>query len=797
MDNSIAHGTYALKQVIGRGAYGVVYRAVKRGTNKPCAIKQIEFEDESELNEHMLEIDLLKNLRHQNIVEYRGFIQKAHELYIILEYCARGSLRDILKHGPLLEDDTVNYVTQTLYGLQYLHEQGVIHRDIKAANLLLTEEGIVKLADFGVSTRINRMAMTYAGSPNWMAPEVMTGQGASTVSDIWSLGATVVELLTGNPPFHNLVNESACYAIVNEEYIPPLTLSAECRDFLSRCFQKNMFKRATAQELLAHIWLKKIQKPKSKINLAEYIEKDGKWDVDFVLDSNTDMTPSPTKSPIQEDLAPADFRTLSVDQLFIEHSTDSIVVGLIKTLNELTAIKADATASGSLSNRTFEILKYDKQFNHTALKEKFIDNGGTPLLISLRFESVLAAFFEKSVKLLIQCGILSHFDSLKNSRLTVLVSYCYRTLTSHDIWNQWCLSHKDKISACVNAELTSTKYIEAEKLLIHVSMIKDFPLSVPKLMLFAKKYKHLQHCIFTSLNNSIKRTIVNVPTSNLIHGKLFYEKSNFPVTIQEWLLEMITHVKRKATDPFVELCFHVCHLNNKSIELLMKDGHFLALTKTLLKSSNHSSLPWCLNLCSEYTKNLKAEDIGTMIDIGLSSLPIANCLPNSIEILLNCFNVAQQIESPIVLHNESVTIGNHNIPFSLLVASFYQDNGRFDKYITKYTKLCSLPVGGKICSEVLKQERFIGRIHELFGTFKTSLIIQIDLLKFLKVLVIQTNEQGKSSYCNKLETLAKFLSSNWKNTQTFTPIKQGHQKVGADSVLIHQLCQDIQNLIVM
>ncbi|CDO92842.1 unnamed protein product [Kluyveromyces dobzhanskii CBS 2104] len=795
MDNSLAHGTYALKQVIGRGAYGVVYRAVKRGTNKPCAIKQIEFEDESELNEHMLEIDLLKNLRNQNIVEYRGFIQKSHELYIILEYCSRGSLRDILKHGPLLEDDTVNYVTQTLHGLRYLHEQGVIHRDIKAANLLLTEDGVVKLADFGVSTRINRMAMTYAGSPNWMAPEVMTGQGASTVSDTWSLGATVVELLTGNPPFHNLVNESACYAIVNEEYIAPLTLSAECRDFLARCFQKNMFKRATAQELLGHSWLNRIRKPKSKINLAEYVEKDDKWDVDFVLDSNTDMTPSPTKSPVQEHLVPADFKTLSVDQLFIEHSTDSIVVELIKSLCETLTATGNVGSMEFVNTRTLDVLKYDRQFNHSALKKKFIENGGLPLLISLRLETVLLTFFDKNVKLLIQCGILSQFSDLKNPKLIVLVSYHYRSLTSHDMWNRWCLSYKSKISSAVNTELTSTKCNEAEKLLLHISMVKDFPLDISKLMILAKRYTHLQNCTFTSLNNSIKRTIVNVPTSNLIHGKLFYEKSNFAQSITQWLLEMIPQVVYKATEPFVELCFHVCHLNNKSITLLMKDGLFLALTKRLLKSSSNSSLPWCLNLCSEYAKKLKADHIGTMIEIGVSSLSIANCLPNSIEIILNCYNVAQQIDLPIVVHKETITIGKYNVPLDLLVASFYQDNGRFDKYITKYTKFCSLPVASQVCVEVLDQERFIGRIHELFGRFKTSLIIQIDLLKFLKVLVIQINEQGTSSEDEKLQVLSKFLTSNWNSKENFTPIKQGHQRVGADSVLIQQLCQDIQHLI--
>ena len=802
MDGSIVHGTYALKQVIGRGAYGVVYRAVKRGSSKPVAIKQIEFEDESELNEHMLEIDLLKNLRHENIVEYRGFIQKAHELYIILEYCSRGSLRDLLKQGPLLEEDTVNYVRQTLQGLQYLHEQGVIHRDIKAANLLLTEDGVVKLADFGVSTRINRMAMTYAGSPNWMAPEVMTGQGASTVSDIWSLGATVVELLTGNPPFHNLVNESACYAIVNEEYIPPLTLSAGCQEFLSQCFQKNMFKRATAPELLQHPWLQQenFQKQRSKINLAEYIEKDDKWDADFVLDSDTDMTPSPTKVTEKlRKLQGEDFRTLSVDELFIDHSLDAITAQLLQSLLELqaetTKNKRKNDDFNAIKNRAYDIFKYDKQFNHSSLKEKFVDTGGVSLLISLQFESLLSMFFDKSIKLLIQCGILFHMNTLRDSRLVVLVSYGYRSLTSPEIWNEWCLKHKKKISECINTELGSTKYIEAEKLLIHVSLLKDFPLDISRLMLYAKKYKHLQHCIYTCLNNSIKRSISNIPTSNMIHGKLVYEKSNFPSHVMEWLLEMIPVLKKRAIEPFVELCFHVCHLNNKSIAELMRDGQFFSLTKSLLQSSNNNCLPWCLNLCSEYAKDLKQDNIGTMLDIGMSSLTVGHCLHNSIEIILNCVNVAQLNHLEISLSTDNIIIGDGSIPLQNLVESFYQDNGRYDKFITKFTKLCSLPIGSQICIGVFEQERFVGRIYELFDRFKTSLIIQIDLLKFLKVLVIQINDKNKLSQPDKRKKLLKFLSHNWNTTDSVTPIKQTQQRVGADSVLIQQLCQDIENLI--
>lgn len=789
MDPNGQNGRYALKQVVGRGAYGVVYRAVNRGTKEVCAIKQIQYDDESELNAHMLEIDLLKNLRHENIVEYQGFIQKSHELYILLEYCGRGSLRDIIKKGPLVEIICVDYIRQTLKGLQYLHDQGVIHRDIKAANLLLTEEGVVKLADFGVSTRINRMAMTYAGSPNWMAPEVMTGQGASTVSDIWSLGATVVELLTGNPPFHNLVNESACYAIVNEEYIPPLTLSIQCQKFLSRCFQKNMFRRASAEELLRHEWLQE-DSSKSHINLAEYVEKDTTWDEDFVLDSNTEMAPSPTKSISRPHLRQTDFKNITADQMFGTFSLDEIAMQLLIFLQSIKQTKSQK------NEKTFEILRYDKRFNHSKLKKRLVDIGGLSTMVNLQMEAILCAYFDSEFPLLLQCGISSHFENFKNSRLIVLIAYSYRSVVSRDTWNQWCLEYNEKLATSIESELVGMKPMEAEKLLIFVSQVPDFTFNISKLMRLVKEHDYLQQCTFISFNHLLRGSVSSAPASNLLHGKLFYEKSNFPESVIQWLLEMIPLVKEKTMEQFVELCFHLCHLNNSSISQLMKHGQFLELTRSLLQSKDKVCIPWCLSLCTEVVKDLNENNLPSMFEIGISSLTESNCLSSSIEIILNCFNVAQQLDLPIIIEQQFVTIKDRKIPLHLLVSTFYQDNGRYDKFLTKYTKLCSISVGKYLCEQILKDDRFIGRIHELFGRFKTSLIIQIDILKFLKILAIQLTNEQKQAHSDKLTHLSQFLIHNWdSNVKNFTPIKQAHQRVGADSILIQQLCTDIRKLI--
>lgn len=117
-------------------------------------------------------------------------------------------------------------MSQALSGLLYLHEQGVIHRDIKGANILTTKEGLVKLADFGVATNAGNMhEASVVGTPYWMAPEVIEMSGASTASDIWSLGCTVIELLEGRPPYHKLQPMPALFRIVNDDH-PPLPTSA-------------------------------------------------------------------------------------------------------------------------------------------------------------------------------------------------------------------------------------------------------------------------------------------------------------------------------------------------------------------------------------------------------------------------------------------------------------------------------------------------------------------------------------------------------------------------------------------
>jgi serine/threonine protein kinase len=267
-----------------------VYKAFNWGTGEAVAVKQIKLADlpKSELRMIESEIDLLKNLHHDNIVKYIGFVKSVDCLNIILEYCENGSLHSICKaYGKFPENLVGVYMTQVLQGLEYLHDQGVIHRDIKGANILTTKDGTVKLADFGVSTSTlaggQDKEAQVVGTPYWMAPEIIELSGASSASDIWSVGCTVIELQSGKPPYHNLAAMPALFAIVNDDHPPlPEGISHAARDFLMQCFQKDPNLRVTARKLLRHAWIvgcRRTDAPVSKppANFNQAVEEVKQW----------------------------------------------------------------------------------------------------------------------------------------------------------------------------------------------------------------------------------------------------------------------------------------------------------------------------------------------------------------------------------------------------------------------------------------------------------------------------------------------------------------------------------------
>lgn len=300
---------------VGRGAYADVYRGVNLKTNQVVAIKQISLDKDYDLRVLMGEIDLLKILKHENIVKYHGFVKTLSSLNVILEYCARGSLRQLYKKAGqgFHELDIISYVEPILQGLHYLHEQGVVHRDVKAANVLLTDASEVKLADFGVATKVATLHNTVVGTPNWMAPEtVLGGEGICTASDIWSLGATIIELFTMNPPYHDLNPMATLHAIGTDDHPPlPSGLSPVAKDFLLECFQKQASIRISAKLLLKHKWMthqndhstrSTVTKKSSLLGkLAEFKDDNENHLGDYFAEPNA-ATPSRLISPTEVEL---------------------------------------------------------------------------------------------------------------------------------------------------------------------------------------------------------------------------------------------------------------------------------------------------------------------------------------------------------------------------------------------------------------------------------------------------------------------------------------------------------------
>jgi len=270
-------GNFTVGGKIGRGAFAQVYKAWWSEANFFVAIKSFDTSAMSQetVDSVLTEVVLLGKMKHPHILRVLGYHRAEPNLYLMLEYAENGSLLKIIKdHGPLSEINTACFTKQVLQALVYLHERGVIHRDLKAANILLNRKGDVKLADFGVAAVMGNTDkhFTIVGSPYWMAPEIIQATGHSTLSDIWSLGCTVIELLKGEPPYFGLNPMTAMFKIVQTAAPIPPDLSKTMRDFLDKCFRKDPESRPPASELLNDPLFQRPDVPES-VDIASIMKK--------------------------------------------------------------------------------------------------------------------------------------------------------------------------------------------------------------------------------------------------------------------------------------------------------------------------------------------------------------------------------------------------------------------------------------------------------------------------------------------------------------------------------------------
>ncbi|XP_070337241.1 mitogen-activated protein kinase kinase kinase 4 isoform X4 [Equus asinus] len=254
---------------IGEGQYGKVYTCISVDTGELMAMKEIRFQpnDHKTIKETADELKIFEGIKHPNLVRYFGVELHREEMYIFMEYCDEGTLEEVSRLG--LQEHVIRlYSKQITVAINVLHEHGIVHRDIKGANIFLTSSGLIKLGDFGCSVKLKNNAQTMPGEVNstlgtaaYMAPEVITrakGEGHGRAADIWSLGCVVIEMVTGKRPWHEYEHNFQIMYKVGMGHKPPIPerLSPEGKDFLSHCLESEPRMRWTASQLLDHSFVK-------------------------------------------------------------------------------------------------------------------------------------------------------------------------------------------------------------------------------------------------------------------------------------------------------------------------------------------------------------------------------------------------------------------------------------------------------------------------------------------------------------------------------------------------------------
>ncbi|KAK0478230.1 kinase-like domain-containing protein [Armillaria novae-zelandiae] len=264
-------------ELIGKGSYGRVYMGFNANTGEILAVKQVELLPKKQFertNQQMemanalkFESETLKDLDHPHIVRYLGYEESPESLNIFLEYVPGGTIESCLsQHGRFSEGLTKSFTTQILEGLEYLHCRGIIHRDLKAANILVDHLGNCKISDFGISKRVDQLEAAYAytgmkGTVFWMAPEVVSpsGGGYDVKVDIWSVGCIVLEMWSGKRPWAGQEVIAVMLKLHKDKLPPPipkdLHLSKLAISFRNSCFASNPAKRPMASELQKHPYL--------------------------------------------------------------------------------------------------------------------------------------------------------------------------------------------------------------------------------------------------------------------------------------------------------------------------------------------------------------------------------------------------------------------------------------------------------------------------------------------------------------------------------------------------------------
>ncbi|KAM5246610.1 serine/threonine-protein kinase PAK 5 [Ctenodactylus gundi] len=247
---------------IGEGSTGIVCIATEKHTGKQVAVKKMDLRKQQRRELLFNEVVIMRDYHHDHVVDMYNSYLVGDELWVVMEFLEGGALTDIVTHTRMNEEQIATVCLSVLKALSYLHNQGVIHRDIKSDSILLTSDGRIKLSDFGFCAQVSKEVpkrKSLVGTPYWMAPEVISRLPYGTEVDIWSLGIMVIEMIDGEPPYFNEPPLQAMRRI--RDSLPPRVkdlhkVSSVLRGFLDLMLVREPSQRATAQELLGHPFLK-------------------------------------------------------------------------------------------------------------------------------------------------------------------------------------------------------------------------------------------------------------------------------------------------------------------------------------------------------------------------------------------------------------------------------------------------------------------------------------------------------------------------------------------------------------